>query len=283
MENKKFDPMAETQIALKASEVEEAAGLRAKPLSTSRALSMDIQKQRSRTTGKLLAFMAGVGLGAAGGIAGTYGVMRHGGDSESRTVAVSPAVSESASNFTDARAANAETNAQPEKDDLPDTPEKLAKILAELKIKATEANFSQKGGALQIRMVEKEMENAADPAVKTSPDANKYRWIEVPHLIKDSDILIAIKVEKGPYLGLLQFIGAQPLSKIADSDNPQIIYAYYHCSDSASIQSRGAAAVLMDPAVKNKPHSGINGGRGKASTRNPSPFLVTKSFTLPKC
>ncbi len=119
-----------------------------RPLSTSSPLVMDknIAAHRSSTAGKILFFLTALGLGAAGGSAVTYKVMKDRGSAihnvDSGVEQVTKPVYSAASGPGSANAPLAEEvpgieNAPGgDSAELPDTPEKLAKILAELKIKA---------------------------------------------------------------------------------------------------------------------------------------------------
>ncbi len=289
MENKrKADPNAQTLIQPAISTPEKAL----KPVSTSSALAVDhkaVEVRRSSTAGKLMLFLAGIGLGAAGGSAGTSYMLKNSNHAAQKPVnsaaapldsglpaglfktrpAVpndAPGVMPDAADFADTPSSQPAT---PDTVEMPDTPEKLARIITDFKISVKAEDFQANG--LKDRFMRILMlENKAND----DGSGSKMGWVPIPSIIKEDDILIAIRVDKPEYRSLLVFPGRAPISKVEDKNDPQIVYAYYHCINSDNTQNRGASAAVLYPGSETKPPT------KRFRTRT---YLISKGFTLPKC
>lgn len=265
-----------------------------KPVSTSSALAVDkkaeeekpLAARRSSTAGKVLIFLAGLGLGAAGGSIGTNYTMkdRVAGQKPSAEASVPAASGSHASVFKALHAANnnppgvapdaADISDPPPEEpkpdeafEIPDTPEKLAKIIEQFKISVSAENFKSKDRFMKIMMLDNKPNEEGPGSI--------MNWIELPTIIQEDDILIAIRLDKPEYRNLLQFPGRMPISKVEDKNDPQIIYAYYHCINSENTQNRGASVAVLDPVA-------AMAAPTKKRFRT-KPYLVTKGFILPKC
>jgi hypothetical protein len=298
MENREKTWEASTLLDMRTPEAR-SGQIKREECHTSAPIEVDsVRMRRSSARGKLLLFLSALGLGAAGGSLGTYEMMKYR-EVPPQSSQISPRASVAASQTAvvqkpffvvksdaapavSSRSDTNEVEVPSGHDEVvnPDTPDKLAKALADAGIKAVAEDFKTNNQFLNAVILLGERDEAG--VVRNT----KWASLSARTNIADEDVLVAIKfgqpmipvkdADKSTYRNLLRFVGRQPVSYVDDSNkDSHVAYVYYRCVDSESRQNRAAAIAIADPIQKPK--------NKRSKAHQGEAYLTTIDFVLPKC